>query len=86
MYHLQNARGQLFHFFRVKSFFPTLEYIKLYAAMPNKTILFIKILLDVFTLTNACSTKIKNIQGCVLEKEQCYKFEYTRCSSYFKTI
>lgn len=51
MYHLQNARGQLFHFFRVKSFFPTLEYIKLYAAMPNKTILFINILLDVVTLT-----------------------------------
>lgn len=52
MYHLQNARGQLFHFFRVKSFFPTLEYIKLYAAMPNKTILFINILLDhVYTLT-----------------------------------
>lgn len=79
MYHLQNARGQLFHFFRVKSFFPTLEYIKLYAAMPNKTILFIKHFIRCLYSNNHIKTHAvqKNIQGCVLKIEQCYKFEYT---------
>ena len=43
----------------------------------NKTILFILILLDVYTVTIKHMQYKKIIQGCVLEIEKCLKFENT---------
>lgn len=73
MYHLQNAWGQLFSFLSRQK----LKCIELSSRAINKTILFILILLDVYTVTIKHMQYKKIIQGCVLEIEKCLKFENT---------